>query len=372
MTAAIALRPDLDMTLADLRDRRNRENVGHNSVDLSLDRVRVDVKANDPHINLGDVSVPVSETGMNAIGDHLGIPAPFFKRLGKDVGLDAQAYLLTALMNHSSGATVRAEYTDGGLVGISDPGKEVINPSRLIGIAERVLGTDQAPIQRLVDTSAEFAFDVHVPINSNRGVGGDSEVDMDLSEDLLRYSWVSKSGITPTSKVGDLTAAGLRFNYDRKHNLAPSVQPWMMRLICTNGMTTIDSGLKVDARGLSVEGVLAEIEAAAEVAFSRVEAQIAHFYDLRNTPVVNPERALRAIAREQGVPDRSLVRMLDLAPAVLPDNASMFDVLNVLTNLANHTSIHNDGGRLLLENAGGAVIADHEARCTHCLQRTAH
>ena len=234
-------------------------------------------------------------------------------------------------------------------------------------MAERVLGTDRAPVQRLVDTSAEFAFDVHVPFDYSRGVGGDPSAESALSEDLLRYSWASNAGITADSKVGDITAAGCRFGFNRKANLAPWVQPWSMKLACTNGMETTMPGLKMDARGLGVEEVMAELEAMAQQAFAAAEANISHFYDLRNVPVDNPERSLRAIARERGIPDRSLIRMLDLAPSdMLPETPTQFDLVNLITNLANHTAIRNDGGRLLLERAGGAVVTEHAARCPHC------
>lgn len=367
MTAAIAIRPDLDTTIASLRESRNDLRTGFASEDVSIDRIRIDVEANSPTIHLGDRALPVSETGLNSMADYFSVPSPFFKRLGNEVGMDAQAYILTRLMERSSGSSVRAEYTSGGLVGLTDPGNERLDPSRLLTVAERTLGTDQAPVQRLVDSSAEFAFDVHVPFDYERGVGGDRNSEIVLPEELLRHSWTSKAGITADSKVGDITAAGLRFGFDRKRNLSPWVMPWSMRLACTNGMEFTDNGLKLDARGLGVDEVLAELEALAEIAFSAAESNIVHFYDLRNTPVDNPERALRAIARERGIPDRSLVRMLDLAPSeILPPNPTQFDVVNLVTNLANHAAIRNDGGRLLLERAGGGIIAEHAARCGHC------
>ncbi len=211
-----------------------------------------------------------------------------------------------------------------------------------------MLGNNDSEITRLVDSKDEFSFDVRVPETHDRGLGGDAP-----------------SG---PGQVGDITAGGVTVKIDRKRSLSPAVQPYLYRLVCTNGMVAVDPGLKMDARGQSVDEVLAEFEALAEQAFSRVEDQISAFYDLRNTRVDNPERTLIAIAREQNIPDRSLAGMMRLAASEeMGDNPSMFDLLNLVTNFAN--SAQNPGGRFRLEAAAGAVIDDHAARCGHCQSR---
>ncbi len=53
----------------------------------------------------------------------------------------------------------------------------------------------------------------------------------------------------------------------------------------------------------------------------------------------------------------------------MPDDPSMFDVVNLVTNFANSPAVRNDGGRLLLERAGGSVVTDHATRCGHCQQK---
>lgn len=371
MTAAIALRPDLNITLGDLIEDKASSRSSTQHTDLSIDRLRVDAEASNPFIALGDTEVPMTSTGMEALADHLQVPAPFFKRLGQS-GADRQASLLTMLLNDTRGGVVRVEYTDGGLVGLSDPERQSILPVQLLRVADNVLGSHDAPVQRLVDTASEFSFDVHVPLNSDRGVGGDFSSEVEVPEALLGYSWTTNAPVSRDNRVGDITAGGLRMHLDMKRGLSPSVQPFLFRLACTNGMETTTELTKVDARGMSVDEVLADINAKAELAFSRVEREMEHFYNMRDTRVENPERRLRAIARERGIPDRSLMRMLDSAPEALGDSPSEFDVVNHLTNAANHSAVRNDGGRLLLERAGGAVVNDHAARCSRCHHALVH
>ncbi len=367
MTAAIAVRPDLDTTLGSLRANRDFVRSNSTSTDVSLDRVHIATSGGTPEIRIGDATVPVTEDGLLALAEHLSVPAPFFKRLGKDVGVDFQSEIVNRVMGATPNEAVRIEYGPGGIIEVRSPGSSQVNPNQILDVASRVFG-EGAPLQRLIDSSTEFGFDVHVPFDADHGIGGDRSAAVAIPEEITGYSWATNLPLTGTARVGDLTAAGARFGLDLKRGLAPTVVPWSMRLACTNGMETMTEATKIDARGMDVETVLAELEAAARIAFSNAEGNIAHFYDLRNTPVENPERAIRAIARERGIPNRSMIQMLDLAPAegILPENPSEFDIVNLVTNLANRASIRNNGGRLLLERAGGGVISDHRARCGHC------
>jgi len=377
--SVLALREDLDLTLGALRDDLGGE--GTNPVaDISLDSLRINADAATPSIALGSIEVPMTDRGVTAMADALQVPAPFIKRLGDRGGLTAQGELLSMVLNHTPGGVVRAEYIeDGGLVELRDPNQVRVQAGQLLRVAESVLGTHEAPIQRLVDTTSEFSFDVHVPFDYSRGVGGDPDSLLDLPTTpdgdalaLQEYSWMSKVPLDGNQRVGDLTAAGLRFHLDRKRGLTPSVQPWMMRLWCTNGAESTTTETKIDGRGMSVEEVLADLEVKAEAAFSAMERQMVHFYDLRNQRVNNPERRLRAIARERGIPARSLNVLLDAAPALLGDETTEFDIVNAVTNLANHSSVRNEGGRLLLERAGGSVVSDHSLRCASCHTALVH
>lgn len=169
--------------------------------------------------------------------------------------------------------------------------------------------------------------------------------------------------------MGDLTRGGIRVGMDSKHNLAPWVQPYQYRLACTNGMETMDAGLRVDARGSSVEEVLAEFEAAADRAFRRVEDEIAAFYEMRNQRVANPERTLIRMAQERGLPDRTVVTLAERVPSMIGEDgsASMFDLVNLLTNQANDPRIRNRAGaRRTLEQVGGSFVTEHKERCSHC------
>jgi hypothetical protein len=149
------------------------------------------------------------------------------------------------------------------------------------------------------------------------------------------------------------------------------VEKYTYRLFCTNGMSMPDATLKIDARGETVEDVINQLEEMAQRAFGEVEGDIAAFYDLRNVAVDNPEREIRRIVREAKLPDRTLREMIDRVESDdLPDDPSMFDIINVVTNMANNPLIRNKtGARRALETVGGNIVVDHAARCGHCRSR---
>lgn len=285
-----------------------------------------------------EIVIPMDTEGITALGNWLDVPSKFLTRLESDL----QETLLTNLIQRHP-ATGNFVFNNDGLVTVREPNAKFFEPRRIV---DRVLNV-MDPTSPVIDhwnNLDEFRLDVVVPEGFDRGIGGDPA-------------------------VGDLTRGGIRVGMDSKHNLAPWVQPYQYRLVCTNGMETMDAGLKVDARGSSVDEVLAEFEAAADRAFRRVEDEIAAFYEMRNQRVENPERTLIRMAQERGLPDRTVVTLAERVPSITDDDGSttMFDLINLLTNQANDPRIRSRAGaRRTLEQVGGSFVTEHKDRCTHC------
>lgn len=346
-------RPSLDTTLGDLHTALQDRNSGTEIVRVAPQEVTFHLDSADPSISLGSTEVPATQHAMQALGDLIQVPSSFAKRLDEKAQPATKNALWSDLYANTMLKDARVSLRQGFLDSIGEWGRDPIQPVQVVGKALNVLPGD-AQVARLVDQPGEFSFDVYAPEGFAHGYGG--------------------TGVTPYAdgnERDDITAGGLRFFLDMKHGLAPTVQEFLYRLACTNGMVMQDLGLKVDARGQSVDEVLAELEQMAQVAFGRVEESISHFYDLKSQRVENAERALRTIARERGIPNRSTMQLMDLAAtSELPDNPSMFDLVNLVTNYANSPQMASrEGGRMILESAGGAVIGEHATRCGHCLQK---
>ena len=346
------MRPNLDTSLGDLDTMLKERTSDLEEVRAHPNEITFHLGATDPEIKVGKKSFPATPTALGEFTDLLQIPTAFFKRATEKVDGAVLDPVLNQMLANTLLKDAKVRTKGGFIQEVSEWGKASIEPHQIVKAASNVFGAD-SPIERLVDTPAFFGFDVRAPEGGGSGV-------------VENGTALNSEG----NRVGDVTTGGVRLGLNIKQGLAPTVEEYLYRLVCTNGMVRPDSGLKVDARGQTVEEVLMEIEGLAELAFSRAERSIQHFYDLRQQRVSNPERAIRTLAREQGIPNRSMVALLDLAASEeMPDDASMFDVVNLVTNFANSPQIRNDGGRTLLEGAGGAVVADHAARCGHCQQK---
>lgn len=346
------IRESLGTTLEDLGSLLTERDSDVEEVRAHPTDIKFHLNAIDPVIKVGKDEYPAAEGSLAVFSDMLQIPAAFFKRAHQKVQSEHLDLFLNDMLANTllkdAKVTIRGEHIDG----VEEWGKEHVQPRGLVTAVANVLPAN-SEIVRLIDTPSAFSFDVRVPEDHKVGVFGDGEA-------------LNGAG----SKVGDVTAGGVRVGINLKQGLAPTVEEYMYRLVCTNGMTMQDTGLKMDARNSTVDEVLKEVEGMAEIAFSRVERSIQHFYDLRQQRVNNPERALRTIGRERGIPERSMGALMDLAAGEdMPDDPSMFDVVNLVTNFANSPAVTRDGGRLILEGAGGSVISDHAARCGHCQQK---
>jgi hypothetical protein len=297
-----------------------------------------------PRVGGADVEVPLNSTGEAHLANLLDIPSKFIER--QDAAL-RQVIFQEMIARQPATAEMRVKYApDAGLGQFIGLNAVAIEPHQLVHVAQQVLPA-HSPITKFNISGDLFEFEVVAPEDHPAGRLGDPT-------------------ITTEYQKGDLTSAGLRFGVDMKHNLAPTVTPFQYRLVCTNGMQMSEDGLKVDARGMSVEQVLHELERQAQQAFAAVEHQVEAFYRMREERVDNPERTLARLAGENGISDRTRLRLVERAAAI--DNPTMFDLVNLVTNAANEPGV-SPRLRSQLQRVGGTVVTQHHARCGHCQSR---
>ena len=331
-------------TLGSVIDRLETD--ANQSVNVALSEVSLDVAGRA--ITLGDREVALTTEGLTSLGSHLDVPSAFLLRQDAEL----QQTLLSYLLGHVSDTAQFVYSTEGGLVEVLKSGVRTIPIPSLLHVASRVIDPT-APVRDFWADGSDFRLDVYAPEGFDRGIGGDIA-------------------------VGDVSAAGVRLSQDRKHNLAPQATPFQYRYFCTNGMTTRHEGSKIDARGASVEEVLAQFESLADVAFRQAEADMAAFYEMRQQRVDNPERTLLRMGQDAGLAPRVLTRLMERVPSMAHEAAdgntfiSQFDLVNLITNEANDPTISRVGTRDILQATGGSVVVDHADRCGTCQSRLVH
>lgn len=331
-----------------LRDLANEVNVNESEWGGTTNEVGVEL-SNDNFMSfrLGGTEVPATRDGMEQLATFMDVPRPFLLRLDPDM----QASLMGELLRRNA-ANLTVHYTESGIHEVHRPSKNRLKPAQIVQTAINVIGEQGELAEWNVD-SDEMFFDVMVPEGFDRGVGGDLE-------------------------RNDISRGGLRFQHNRKQNLAPKVDTFLYRVLCTNGLVVPETGATVDARGSSVQEVLAELEYAAQVAFGQVEEQLEHFYGLRQQRIEGDvTQAVMRVANERGLPDRTAMTLArrvpdQLDPETLGHPVSMFDIVNLITNQANHPDLRSRrSSRRALETAGGDLVREVHERCHTCHQSIA-
>lgn len=321
---------------------------GTEALSLLGSEIVVDFEGPSDVVRIKDREIPGSLDTMLVLADWLDIPTSFLKRADRDV----KAYLLNTLAQRKPEPIVVRVTTESEVVrSVTSPMEKVIDPRQVIEVAARVIGLD-AMVDHIERDVMSIGFDTIVADNAKYGLGGDKA-------------------------KKDITKGGLRWHLTNKGGLAPSVQRFFYRLACTNGMEMFDPGLKVDARGGTVESVLEELEAVAQRAFASIEGDIAHFYELRNRPVDNPERALQRMAVEAKLSERLRHRIVDRVPSLLDvevhgsDGVSIseFDLVNLVTNTANDPTLTRRGAVVTLQRFGGSMVKTQVERCMTCASK---
>jgi hypothetical protein len=323
-----------ELTITDLLEREAPE-----TRDFTVPTDAISVAINnqtDDAIRIGDEEFPATGEGLVALGSWTGVPAKLVGTLDADL----LSHLLNGLLSRNDD-DVQVSVTDSGLQDVFKPEARRINPAQVFEIASRVVSPDAQVVEYR---------------QNNKGYG---------FEVITRPTVVEEAELV----VNDISHGGLRFGHDWKAGYLPWVQPFIYRLVCTNGMEIPDATLAVSSDGNTLEDVIADLELKAEAAFGRVEADIAAFYELRSHPVSDPERLLVRMGAEQGIGDRRLRTILESLPEYMDDagNVTQFDLVNILTNEANRETLDQSfNARRALQRAGGNIAFEHRTRCGTC------
>lgn len=285
-------------------------------------------------------SLPITGGGHDGfvqLADWVGVPPKFLARQERDL----QVLVLNELLRRNPGevAIVHGEVIEN----IRNP--HTISPTGLdlIEAVARVLPTTSEVIDHY-NTSRMFQADIAVPVSSKIGVGGDP-------------------------KVKDITRAGVKIGVDIQHGKAPYIQPWLYRLVCTNGMEVPDPSMVVTLRGRTVPEIIDEMEGLCQTIWGRMDHTIEEFYKLRDQKIAHDQAdtVMRRTIQEHNLPIRGERHDALIEAATNLEDPTMFDVVNLITHEANNPDLDNNPSqRRRLEVAGGNIMGTFVERCSHC------
>jgi hypothetical protein len=304
----------------------------------STDDIQVQFSGVDPSVRVRvgpeeHVSLP-TVGARDVFSQFLTIPAAFLDRVSNDMA----TYIVNGLLSEIHGE-VNIRHGERGIHDILEARLDPIEPISVVEIAEAIVGRE-AKILEWWCSSTDFRLDVVSPDNGVM-VRGDL-------------------------RVGDISHGGLRYSQDLRKHMMPQVQKLIYRLVCTNGMEIADATAKMDGRGSSHEEFLTSFEVTSRRLYSEVEADIDHFYQLRQRALGDASQAVLRVAEEQGLPERVTTHLVRLVPDMIPtEGATQFDLVNLFTNAALEPGVPA-GTRRRLEAIGGQVVMEQSMRCQTC------
>lgn len=309
-------------------------------------------------VNLGDIQVaedaatlqvydeqfPLDDLAENALANYLGINPAYLKKCPNDL----KAMNFRYWLDHKSNALATLEASEDNLLGIHRPDAMLLPLRRVYEIVSRVFQ----------------------PEDDVRDLRRDTErVHLDVTTDRHAIVVPNPDGLPNRPAVGDITAGGVRILAHPNEAKAPTVQSYLHRLICANGMTTPESQGTIKIKGRTVPEVLQEMEEVAHQVLSTLDDKLADYAAMAHRPIPggNPTSFAYQVGREAGLGQRVMDRIVQRANLLPADNATLYDVQQIFTEVANAGVSYSTMTRL--QTVGGSMAFDTERvlhRCGAC------
>lgn len=269
---------------------------------------------------------------LKVMARYLKAPSAFLNSADMELAQYVVNFQLDRVKN-----THEVVYNDGKAVGSQEVGRV-----RLQGVEI---------VQRLIDNVGQFR-------RANFYDMGDY-VDITVAGD--------KVTLRPKPQVDDITEGGFRMLYSEIMARAPTIEPYIERLVCTNGMVCREHthAFKFDSLKDFLEQFDDSIEKANAIVDKTVRAQLEK---AANTKVERSEQALRTIFETQRISPRLLPGAIEAL--MNEDDGSAYGVLQAITRAAN--SVNYSRRLLLQENAAKELTRLDKAHCPTCWSTSTH
>jgi hypothetical protein len=289
----------------------------------------------------------LDDAATATLAKYLNIPGRYLKMIDPDF----RATLLRYEFEKNKTAPTTIESVNGGIVALHQPTEVMLPVSRVASVVTKTFAPDDT-IRRMMTTESLL----HIDVTTNR-----HKVEFSETEDL------NMTIFAPGQQVGDITEAGIRFLAHPFTAIAPSVNLYAERLICTNGQTTDERLGRISLKGNIVDDVINEMELAAQSILSQLDNHLERLAATRNMIVPGtPQAFVAQLAKEANVSRKVLDRVLDIINQ-LPLPVSIWDCNQAFTTVANEVDQYKTMTRLQVLGGDLAFNAEEAIhRCGTC------
>lgn len=298
------------MLVSDLAD--HLADVEERSHEMTLGDIEVDADSRWIRTPSGDYQL--DEQAERSLASYLGVSKTYLAKCPSDL----KAMNLNYWLRKKNNAAAVIETSGDHWVTIHRPGLVVLPLQRVAEIITSTMRPDYEVVQ-LIRNDRNFHIDIitdhHVEVAPDERI-----------EDR-------RSG---AHRVGDITHGGVRIIANPfEVNKPPQVHTYLHRLWCTNGSTSPESEGTISLKGKTVDDVLIEMEQACQEVMGDLDKKLADYAALAHRqPPGSPTRFAYQLGREYKLGTRVMDRIMERVN-ILPEDATLYDIQQVFTELAN-------------------------------------
>jgi hypothetical protein len=294
---------DLKEHLAGVRER---------SIEITLGDIDVDVDAARVRLSTGE-DFQLDEQAERSLAQYLGVSKAYLAKCPPEL----KAHNLNYWLRRRENAAAVIEVVGDHWVTVHKPGLLILPLARVADIVTATMDPSYEIVQLLRN---DTKFHVDIITDHHVEVAPDDRI-----EDRRRGQ----------RTVGDITHGGVRILANPSEVEAPQVLTYLHRLWCTNGSTSPEDQGAIRLKGNTVDDILVEMEGACRRVMGDLDAKLESYAALATTyPPGSPTRFAYQLGREYNLPQRLMDRIMERV-SVLPEDATLYDVQQVFTELAN-------------------------------------
>lgn len=238
--------------------------------------------------------------------------------------------LVSSMIKHSlskRSGEIQIMYNKDGIYNVSSGLTEHIHPLQVFDVAAETIGPDKFKVDTVSFDKGRVGFKFVTAFNKN-----------------------------PNRRVGDYTHGGIFI----ESNGYVSVSPYLLRLVCTNGM--VRNSVYPDM-AKDIQTVKSYVSNTVSNMIEQSQKDLDIFVSLDDHTVDNPYAMFVRASREIGLSDRFARRISEVLPSMEKHGESYtyYDMLNLVSSLANST-----GNNRYQAIAGNFMDSFRYCRCENC------
>jgi hypothetical protein len=329
MTATLA--PDLSFE-EKLRNRsENTQHLDFQVGDLSFNAGK------RPSVSIAGEDYFLTDGSFRQIAEEMKIPVPYARRIPDDL----LSYTVNYFINNNRSNHIAALSEDGHIRSFMKTNTPYVSNTEMFDAVLEATGSDyDLRYAKMSDTITSFSI---LPSNYRESVDGSN------------------------------LFGGVKVVFSDAWDRHPSIDSYIWRELCSNGMINELESRKFRVAGSSHDDVLRQIRDFSVIAIEKLPELFDNFNKLLEEEVKDYVKIIRQIVLEYKLPNKVQTRLLfwavnpDFLATISNDKIeNMHDIVNLVTYVGSHDGELSQEIRERLLQIGGNLTLNHHDRCNSC------